>query len=484
MKRLVLLNILLLIALNLFAQSSSDRFTGYDEMVNQKVWFYNVHLMRQIDGDFIYSFKNDKPTPQSKYELYTELSSRDISVLGVYNYREKNYLEVYLTGGKYYLLINKNTDFLANTRSASYWSNMEKECLKYKYVSVNSYLLRDLNKKSLTEDYMSICWASLGRPSSLNDDVYFSFTALSQSVRFKAQDFDFFKKDFKVNLQKVSNGHVDVQTDNEKLNKESVMDSNRVFDAQLELSYSVREFLESKGEEYIPDEAVPFAVYGYSSGYYYGYLLGYEFKADSWYMTLSDHDAKYLKDKGQSGMGTRKVQAKKSDEINVLQYNKRVIQYKERLKKEEEEARKKSREILQYLRNNRAIIKHTYVTESYSDYSLKIEFYNWFTKRIKYVDLTVMAVNSVGDPRWYDKTRTVETIQCIGYIGSLDSGTYRFEDLFYDSSELIRDIVVCEAVITFEDNSKITINSQAGAAKMYLKNHDIELPNNFYKYIR
>ena len=113
MKRLVLLNILLLIALNLFAQSSSDRFTGYDEMVNQKVWFYNVHLMRQIDGDFIYSFKNDKPTPQSKYELYTELSSRDISVLGVYNYREKNYLEVYLTGGKYYLLINKNTDFLA-----------------------------------------------------------------------------------------------------------------------------------------------------------------------------------------------------------------------------------------------------------------------------------------------------------------------------------------------------------------------------------
>ena len=481
---MILLNILLLTALNLVAQSSSDRFTSYDEMVNQKVWFYNVHLMRQIEGDFIYSFKNEKPTSQSKYELYTELSSRDISVVGVYNYRGKDYLEVYLTEGKYYLLINKNTDFLANTRSASYWSKIENEVLKYKYVSAHSYLLRDFDQRSLTENYISVRWSSLVRPSSLNEDVYFTFTALSKSARFKAQDLDFFKKDFIVTLPEVSGTHVDAQTGNKVSNKESVMDSNRVFDAQLNLSYSVRQFLDSKGEEYIPDEDVPFAVYGYTNGYYYGYLLGYEFKADSGYITLSYHDAKYLKDRGMIGMETRKVQAKKSDEINVVQYNKRVSQYQDRLKKEEEEAKKKSREILQYLRKNRVILGDYYIGESYSDYYLKLEVYNWFSKRIKYVDLTVMAVNSVGDPRWYDRSRSVKNIQCIGYIESLSSGTYKFDDLFYDSSEVIDDIIVCGAVITFEDNSKITIDSQTAAANMYIENHNIELPNNFYQYIR
>jgi hypothetical protein len=66
----------------------------------------------------------------------------------------------------------------------------------------------------------------------------------------------------------------------------------------------------------------------------------------------------------------------------------------------------------------------------------------------------------------------------------LSIGTYRFDDLFYDSSEVIDDIIVCGAVITFEDNSKITIDSQAAAAKMYVENHNIELPDNFFQYIR
>jgi hypothetical protein len=371
---------------------------------------------------------------------------------------------------------------------------LAQDASKYKYISTCSYIVREKAQDLAAEGYVSLRWATLKRPRSLDDEVYMIFTTSYNSIntfRFKAQDFEFFRKDFVVDKPVVTASSVSSPENNDTRDKVSAMDANRVFDANLQLGYSVRNFLSSKGEAYVPDETIPFAVYGYSNGEYLGYLLGYEYRVSANNVTISSNDAKYLKERGNNGLIVRKEQAKKWDAENVEQYNKRIEAYNERLRQEEEQARlqvekdkKKSREILQYLRKNRVIIGDYYVGESYSDYYLKLEVYNWFSKRIKYLDLTVMAVNSVGDPRWYDKNRSVKNIQCIGYIESLSSSTYKFDDLFYDSSEVIDDIIVCGAVITFEDNSKITIDSQAAAAKMYVENHNIELPDNFFQYIR
>ena len=495
MKRLLLLSILLCASLGLVGQTISDRFTSYDEMDGQKVWFYNVDLMREASGSFIYQMDSaGKLKKVYSSSIYDSLSSEDVSVSGVYKYKGKNYLQVYISGTRYHLLIGKKNDYLMNTRSASYWMQLEQDASKYKYISTTSYIVRGRAQSLASADYAKLTWSALKRPVSLDDEVYLFFTTSDNSVhtfRFKAQDLGFFRKDFAVAKPAATTTSVSTSVNSGNQEKVSAMDANRVFDANLQLNYSIRNFLSSKGENYVPDETIPFAVYGYSNGEYLGYLLGYEYRVSAGNVNISKDDAKYLQVRGNNGLEARKEQAKKWNAANVKQYNERLAAYNERLRQEEEQARlkvekdkKKSREILEYLRKNRVILGDYYIGESYSDYYLKLEVFNWFSKRIKYLDLTVMAVNSVGDPRWYDKSRSVKNIQCIGYIESLSSGTYKFDDLFYDSSEVIEDIIVCGAVITFEDNSKITIDSQAAAAKMYAENHNIELPDNFYQYIR
>ena len=93
MKRLLLLSILLSASLGLVGQTISDRFTSYDEMDGQKVWFYNVNLMREASGDFIYQMDSaGKLKKVYSSSIYDSLSSGDVSVSGVYKYKGKNYL--------------------------------------------------------------------------------------------------------------------------------------------------------------------------------------------------------------------------------------------------------------------------------------------------------------------------------------------------------------------------------------------------------
>lgn len=262
----------------------------------------------------------------------------------------------------------------------------------------------------------------------------------------------------------------------------AAMDKNRVFQVNVD-EYYVSEALADEGVAKGYVKEVPVAIYKIlKEGYYtycYGILFGQEIKLSlsSYFSFASDDDYQYLMKRGAYGAEIRKTNAIQLDAVQSAAFKKEVA-------RSVEQDRKKSQEILNYLRKNRAIISSTYVWESYSDYRIELKICNWFSKKIKYLDLTVMAINNVGDPRWYDKDRCVKNIQCIGYINSFENVTYKFEDVFYDSSEAISDIIICGAVITFEDNSKITVNTQDAAAKMYRKNHDIELPNNFYQYIR
>ena len=367
MKRLLLLSILMCASFGLVGQTVVDRFTSYDEMAGKAVWFYNVDLMRDASGDFIYQMDSaGKIKKVYNSSIYTTLSSEEVLVSGVYKYKGKNYLQVYISGTRYYLLIGKNNNYLMNTRSASYWKQLAQDALKYKYISTSSYIVRAKAQNLEAEEYASLRWGNLKRPQSLDDEVYMIFTTSYNSLntfKFKAQDFDFFRKDFVVVKPAVTATSVSSSENNDTRDKVSAMDANRVFDANLQLGYSVRNFLSSKGEAYVPDETIPFAVYGYSNGEYLGYLLGYEYRVSANNVTIFSNDAKYLKERGNNGMTVRKEQAKKWDAENVEQYNKRIEAYNERLRQEEEQARlqvekdkKKSREILQYLRKNRVII--------------------------------------------------------------------------------------------------------------------------------
>ena len=477
MKRIILLSVLICASLGLMGQTGPDRFASYDEMTGKEVWFYNMDLMRESSGDFIFKmYTTGKFTKVSKATTYESLSSKDVYVSGVHKENGRNYLKVIISDIEYYLLIDNKTNFLMNTRSASYWQQLKSEASRYKYISADSYILRDYSQRHPIQDYISITWRTLQRPASLDDEVYFTFTTS------KAQDFTFFKKDFFIVAPASSkNTSVAAVSDSEDNGeKVSTMDSYRVFDADLAWNSSISSVLDTK--EYIPNESLPFTVYGYSDGYYYGYLLSYDCSFPESYVTLRYHDAQYLQSRGKSGMEVRKVWAQKYDRIHSAEYLALNSAYQEKVRLEQEAARKKSREMLQYLRKHRVIIGGHRVSRSYGDYTLTIDIWNWYSKRIKYLDLTLMALNNVRDARWNDRSLSVTNRRCIGYIESYEKATYNFEDVFYDYNGLISDVVVCGAVITFEDNSTITIGAQ-GAANMYSENHNLEFPDNFFYYI-
>ena len=120
---------------------------------------------------------------------------------GVYKYKGKNYLQVYISGTRYYLLIGKNNNYLMNTRSASYWKQLAQDASKYKYISTSSYIVRAKAQNLEAEEYASLRWSNLKRPQSLDEEVYMIFTTSYNSLntfKFKAQDFEFFRKDFVV----------------------------------------------------------------------------------------------------------------------------------------------------------------------------------------------------------------------------------------------------------------------------------------------
>ena len=177
MKRLLLLSILMCASFGLVGQTVVDRFTSYDEMAGKAVWFYNVDLMRDAGGDFIYQMDSaGKIKKVYNSSIYTTLSSEEVLVSGVYKYKGKNYLQVYISGTRYYLLIGKNNNYLMNTRSASYWKQLAQDALKYKYISTSSYIVRAKAQNLEAEEYASLRWGNLKRPQSLDDEVYMIFT--------------------------------------------------------------------------------------------------------------------------------------------------------------------------------------------------------------------------------------------------------------------------------------------------------------------
>lgn len=265
----------------------------------------------------------------------------------------------------------------------------------------------------------------------------------------------------------------------------AAMDKNRVFLAMAD-EYIVSDALAAEGlmKGYV--EKVPVAIYKivksssyYGDTYYYGYLFGKEVRlSSSYYLTFaSDEDYQYLVSRGALGEEDRKEAAKQFDKVQSAEFKKEVKALVEKDKKE-------SLDLLQYLRRNRAVIWDYSVRRSYGDYTYYVEIKNWFPKSIKYVDLTVAALNSVGDPRWYDKDDTIRKITCVGYIDPLANKAFTFEDLYYDYYTEISKIVVLSAVITFEDNSKVSVTSSQAAQKLYYDNHNISLPKNFWKLIQ
>ena len=361
---------------------------------------------------------------------------------------------------------------------------------QYKYISTDSYLLRSYPAVKKTE-YVAIKWVSSYSPSDSEKMLAFTVAELgNKTIRFKAKYFDFFKKDFYTTLPAVSNETaVAVETGMTEAEKSAAMDACRVFEAEVYPSYSVENLLDDKGQEYIPGKNIPFAIYGYSSDGYHGYLLGHDVVLpENAVSSLDSSDKSYLRYRRLSGQEQRKSVAQKLDVVESAQYNVELKQYKDSLRRAEEEEekerhrqaeqeKKEAREALKYIQKNRVIIFDYDWSRSYSYYSYSMYIYNPFPKAIKRLDFVVMALDEDGNPRWYDESMTVKKIYYNeSYIPAYSYQSMNWEDLYYDSYNYIDDFIVVGAKITFADNSKISVNTIDGAMNMYYDRHDISEP--------
>ena len=100
------------------------------------------------------------------------------------------------------------------------------------------------------------------------------------------------------------------------------------------------------------------------------------------------------------------------------------------------------------------ITEKKYAYEEYSDaFGLKFEFYNGYSKAIKYIDITVRPYNRVGDLVKDDFGREVKRVQVIGPLRSGALSTVTFDDMFWDEDDVINTLVITYMKVTFMDGT-------------------------------
>lgn len=100
------------------------------------------------------------------------------------------------------------------------------------------------------------------------------------------------------------------------------------------------------------------------------------------------------------------------------------------------------------------ITKKEYAFQEYSDaFGLDLEFYNGYSRPIKYIDITVRPYNRVGDLTKDDFGRDVQRVQVIGPLNSKKISDVTFNNMFWDESDTIEYLVITYMKITFMDNS-------------------------------
>lgn len=361
----------------------------------------------------------------------------------------------------------------------------------YKYISADSYLLRSYVNELVGVDYVPIRW--VGTRS-------FMVPMLGNKlISIDAKYMDFFKKDLYVTMPQTS--YVSERKTDEGLSKAekyAAMDASRVFNAEVSPAYyDVRDILNDYDQEYIPIQSIPFAVYAYTSGKYYGYLLGHDVTlSENMVSAIDPSDKSYLLSRGFTGQNERKFSAQKLGTVIAAQYNTRLKQYQDSLKRVEEEAererlriqaqkKKDAKAYLQYLQRNKIILQDYDWRRDYGDYTLTIEVFNCFSKAIKRLDFTVVALDSNGYPRWYDKGRSVKKIWFnVHAIDPYEKTNIYWNDLYYDGDYDIEDFMITSAVITFIDNTTMTFSTQTKVDNICLWNHSIYAPEDWLDYIK
>lgn len=482
-----------IISLNLFAQTRVDRFDSYDAMVGKEVRLYNVVSMAEHQGYFAYNIDGDKPKVIKSSGTYQELEQNNIHIGEIVKRKKSSYLKVLLRGEYIYLKLDRRFNYLANARSVSYWAEKNDALVTtYSHLRADSNILfgdyEAFYKDVVLSEYVAISWMPISIPSNINEEVLFGFTINGGYKKVYELSYNLieqYKSDFVTPEQfsKAQEAYNIAHPKSEGIivgavvpNSDEV-DKYRVFEADIKLTDSAKRILDSKEIDYEMGFDLLFSVYsittkttgsGYSkktSTFVKGYLLGHniELPEDS-VLFRHTEDKEYLKSRGYEGEAIRRQVAEENDATYsavVLQWIRdytKELQYKI----EKTQSYYKSKGIL--------IIDQGY---SYSDYQfgLVFKFYNCYSKDIKYIDITVCAYNQVMDRQRDDFGRHTTEARCIGPILPTETGSYDFDELFWDDNDIIDKLQVEKIVVTFMDNTTRTYSGKSQVDRLRLDSY-------------
>ncbi len=113
----------------------------------------------------------------------------------------------------------------------------------------------------------------------------------------------------------------------------------------------------------------------------------------------------------------------------------------------------------------------TYIfSDDYERLGYRFHIFNCFKKDIKYVYITLAAYNQVDDLQRDDLGKCKSQVTCIGPIYSHESSIFEFENLFWDSNDIISYLSVTSVTIQFFDGTKKIYSGNKNVKNHYIDN--------------
>ncbi len=200
-------------------------------------------------------------------------------------------------------------------------------------------------------------------------------------------------------------------------------------------------------------------LYGDTKGYFRGRFVDVpSYNSLRPVMLTDDHQYKtygqykeYVSRRGDEGLERRMQIAWEADSIQTQRYLVYLYAKRDSIMAERDKI------IKRLVQRQSFIIVKEYAYADYGNFGLELTFFNYFRKTIKYVVFETKPYNRFGDLQPDRVGKTSSRARCIGPIEPQDAGTYEFEELYYDPNDVISHIVVTKLVITFLDDTTVTI---------------------------
>lgn len=452
MKRIILIILVSLSSLYIYGQN--DKFSTYAEMVGKEVTFYDAAQQIKALGKFLF-VKNEKGKLVAVKDVTPFQSIQNgecFHVNQIVTIKNKQYLECSSANETIYFLVSEKYPILPNFRSATVWEevlhSLREECPYLKLQDKQKYAQNDI----VLGKFVKVVWNKFEFPKTMGSDVFFSFnhgryTSRIPYASIRRSDFAS-ERDIQEEKERQDE---EERRRVEQEKKDSIDDYIPIIARSKYHNSNWNEMKDSLGM----DNHYVYAIIDNKA-----YAYNWEEKTVSLDSLVFDDEGRYqfLLRRGNKGLAIRKKIAFQQDSIMQLGVAHCIDSLRNLTRIAENNL---------YNELNRRqifILKDLY---SYSEYRFgkKFKFYNCFNKRIKYINITLTAYNSVGDIQHDDIGRSSAKLRGIGPIEKGDIAFFDWDEIFWDDNDIIDEVVITKITFTFFDGTTKSYSGRANIDK-------------------